>query len=294
MPAEGVAWVPHNDILTFEEIIRICRIMAGVKIRNIKVTGGEPLVRRGATELVKNLKNLPGIEKVTMTSNGTLLGGYLDDLSQAGLDAVNISLDSVNRAIFRRITGKDGIEQIFAAIRRAGELGLPVKINCVPLRGVNECDVVNIAGLAKKGNLMVRFIELMPLGAAAVFHPIPVKDLISMLEKEYGFLMPVTDKIGNGPASYYTLSGFTGYIGFISALSHRFCAGCNRLRLSAEGFLKPCLSGNMELDLRALLRGGASDKKIETAIEELVMCKPEQHSFLSGGHGQKEMFRIGG
>ncbi|GHV93993.1 GTP 3',8-cyclase MoaA [Spirochaetia bacterium] len=298
MPPEGVDWMPHNDVIRFEEIIRICRLMAAMGIRKIKITGGEPLVRRGAAYLVRSVKALPGIEKVTMTTNGVLLGEYIDALIDAGLDSVNISLDSISEDNFNRITRKENLAQILSAINRTCDLGLPIKINCVPLKGVNEGDIAKLAVLAKNGNMAVRFIELMPLGAAAALRPIPVDEVMSLLEKEYGSLSPAAVKPGNGPAAYYTLPGFKGYIGFISALSHGFCESCNRLRLTAAGFLKPCLSSDMYLDLRALLRGGVSDSEIEKAIAELVSRKPACHSF--GGvqgrlnHSQKEMFRIGG
>ncbi|GHT65487.1 GTP 3',8-cyclase [Spirochaetia bacterium] len=290
--------MPHDDVIRFEEIIRICRIMAVMGIRNIKVTGGEPLARRGAADLVRGVKALPGIEKVTMTTNGVLLGEYLDALIDAGLDAVNISLDSMDEDNFNRITRKENPGQILFAINRARDLGLPIKINCVPLRGVNEGDITKLAGLAKNSNIAVRFIELMPLGTAVALRPVPADEVMALLEGEYGSLSPSAAKLGNGPAVYYTLPGFEGHIGFISALSHGFCESCNRLRLTAAGFLKPCLSGDMGLDLRSLLRSGVSDKGIEKAIAELVSRKPAHHSF--GGtqdrpdHSQKEMFRIGG
>jgi cyclic pyranopterin phosphate synthase len=301
MPPEGVDWKAHAEVLRFEEILRVCGIMTGMGIRNVKVTGGEPLVRRGTAELVKNLKALPGIKKVTMTSNGVLLGENLDALTAAGLDALNISLDSPDEDSFRRVTrgGAQALEAIRYAIEHACELGLPVKINCVPLKSVNETGLVKLADMARNSVQAVRFIELMPLGAAASLQPLPADETRALLEKEYGPLSPAAAKPGNGPAVYYTLPGFTGLIGFISALSHGFCASCNRLRLTAAGLLKPCLSSDMSLDLRGLLRDGADDAEIEHAITELVMRKPERHTFgesADGGteHQQKEMFRIGG
>jgi cyclic pyranopterin phosphate synthase len=298
MPPEGVESMPHADILRFEEILRLCRVLAALGIRNVKITGGEPLVRRGAAGLVRGIKGLEGIEKVTITTNGVLLGEYLDALAGAGLDAINISLDSLNEENFRRITRKETAGQILSAIRRARDRGLPVKINCVPLRGINEGDIPELAGLARDGGISVRFIELMPLGKAAALLPVPADEVTALLERAYGPLRPLTIKPGSGPAAYYALPGFQGHIGFISALSHEFCGACNRLRLTAGGLLKPCLSSDISLDLRGLLRGGATDSEIETAIAELVSRKPARHSF--GGdrgrleHGQKEMYRIGG
>jgi cyclic pyranopterin phosphate synthase len=286
----------HNEILRFEEIVRLCRILAVLGIRAVKVTGGEPLVRRGAAELVKNLKALPGIEKVTMTSNGVLLAEHIDSLIAAGLDAVNISLDSLDEGSFSSVTRCEGqaLNSIRYAIERASGLGLTVKINCVPLRGVNEGELIKLAELARNTIQAVRFIELMPLGAAVSLQPLPADEVKALLEKEFGPLTQVTGKFGNGPALYYTLPGFAGRIGFISALSHVFCASCNRLRLTAAGLLKPCLASDMSLDLRFLLRGGAGDAEIENAITEFVMRKPERHTFGEAEHRQKEMFRIGG
>jgi cyclic pyranopterin phosphate synthase len=301
MPPEGVDWMAHNEILRFEEIVRLCRILAGLGIRAVKVTGGEPLVRRGAAELVKNIKTLPGIEKVTMTSNGVLLGEYLDALIAAGLDALNISLDSLDEGSFSGVTRSErqALNSIRYAIERASGLGLAVKVNCVPLRGVNEGELIKLAEMARNSVQAVRFIELMPLGAASSLRPLPAGEVKALLEKEFGPMNQVTGKFGNGPAAYYALPGFAGRIGFISALSHRFCASCNRLRLTAAGLLKPCLASDMSLDLRFFLRGGKSDAEIANAITEFVMRKPERHAFgeaTDGGaeHRQKEMFRIGG
>ncbi|MCL2878972.1 MAG: radical SAM protein, partial [Treponema sp.] len=165
MPPEGIQWIPHDDVLRFEEILRICRILAGLGIRAVRITGGEPLVRRGVPDLVRELKAIRGIERVSMTSNGVLLGENLEALAVAGLDAVNISLDTLNGERYRLITLRDDPGNILSAVNRALELGLEVKINCVPLAGINEADIVPLAGQAKDKNIPVRFIELMPLGA---------------------------------------------------------------------------------------------------------------------------------
>jgi cyclic pyranopterin phosphate synthase len=299
MPPEGVDLMPHNDVLRFEEITRICRVMAGMGIKKIKVTGGEPLVRRGAVDFIRSLKKLPGIENVTMTTNGMLLGECIDALADAGLDALNISLDTLDKTNFRRITRceeYEGLDKILAAVSRAAKRRLSVKINCVPLRGINEGDIAKIAGLAKDRAVAARFIELMPLGAAAALRPIPADEVKNLLEKEYGRLNPAEVKLGNGPAAYYTLPGFSGYIGFISALSRAFCENCNRLRLTASGLLKPCLSSDINTGLRSLLRGGVTDSELERAMSETILRKPLRHNFGGGllEHGKKEMFRIGG
>ena len=298
MPPGGVQWTPHEDILRFEEIERLCRIMAGLGIRKIKVSGGEPLVRRDAAELVRRLKNLPGIEQVTMTSNGILLSDYLDALAASGLDAVNISLNSLDEEGFRRITRGEGLERVLDAIDRSLALGFRVKINFVALRGMNEGDIVKLAALAKHKNLAVRFIELMPLGAASSLATLQADEVMSLLEKEYGTPVPAAGSEGNGPAAYCRFPGFRGSIGFISALSRSFCEHCSRLRLTAAGTLKSCLASGPGLELGGLLRGGASDSEIGEAVTALAERKPRSHNFAGGAdsaeHQSREMFRTGG
>ena len=296
MPPEGVSWMPHNEVLRFEETLRLCRIMAALGISTIRVTGGEPLVRRGAADFVRELKAIGGVGQVTLTSNGVLLGEHLPALAVAGLDAVNISLDTLDEERFRHITRAEGFGGILSAIHRAAELGLRVKINCVPLRGFNEDDIVKLAALAKNSDITVRFIELMPLGAASELQPLAAAEVISLIEREYGPMQPSAVKLGYGPATYYTIAGFTGYIGLISAVSHCFCQSCNRLRLTASGYLKPCLSSDVGLDLRSLVRDGASDGEIAEAVRELVAKKPAGHSFNHADSGANtiNMYRIGG
>ena len=296
MPPDGVSWMPHDEILRFEETLKICRIMAALGIQTIKVTGGEPLVRRGAADFIRELKAIGGINQVTLTSNGVLLGENLPALVAAGLDAVNISLDTLNEERFRHITRAEGFGSILPAVEQAAELGLRVKINCVPIKGFNEDDIVKLAALAKNGDITVRFIELMPLGEASALRPLPADELISLIEGEYGPLQISSVKLGFGPARYYTVKGFAGYIGLISAVSHVFCKSCNRLRLTASGFLKPCLSSDLALDLRRLIRGGSSDREIAEAIRETVARKPAGHNFgvINSEVNNINMFRIGG
>jgi len=290
-------------MLSFEEILRICRIMAGLGIRKIKVTGGEPLVRRGISSLFSNLKKIPGIESVTLTTNGFLLGKFLDEVlvSSSLPDGINISLDTLDPERFRRITRTRELcpGDIFPAIDSLLERHIPVKINCVPVRDCNEDDIVPLTALARDKKIFVRFIELMPLGSASAFEPVSASEVIALIEKAYGSLIPVSGIYGNGPAVYFCLPGFSGKIGFINAMSHGFCETCNRLRLTSEGMLRPCLSSSLELDLRSLLRSGAGDDELVKAITQIAGKKPRFHSF-SGTPAQNEgqytggMFRIGG
>ena len=286
MPPEGVEWKPHNTMLRFEEILRACGIMAGLGIRKIKVTGGEPLVRRGAAAFIQNLKALPGIENVTLTTNGILLGAYLDETETLGCsaeaipDGVNISLDALDPRRYGQISRYEGTDPavIISLIDRLLEKGIAVKLNCVPIRSFNEDEILPISALAKNKDIAVRFIELMPLGFAGTLQPVPGREIAELLEKNYGTLTPFSGIRGNGPAVYYSLPDFTGKIGFINALSRGFCETCNRLRLTSEGLLKPCLANELCLDLREMLRSGAPDGDLIQAVNEAVAKKPRFHS----------------
>jgi len=286
MPPEGVEWKPHNTMLRFEEILRLCGIMAGLGIRKIKVTGGEPLVRRGVPVFIKNLKALPGIEKVTLTTNGLLLGAYLDETETMGYsaeavpDGVNISLDALNPQRYGQISRYEGTDPalILSLIDRLIEKGVTVKLNCVPIRSFNEDEILPISNLAKEKNIAVRFIELMPLGSAGALEFVPGGEIAALLKKKYGTLTPFSGIQGNGPAVYYSLPDFTGKIGFINAVSGGFCGTCNRLRLTSEGLLKPCLANELSIDLREMLRSGACDGDLIQAVNEAISKKPRFHS----------------
>jgi cyclic pyranopterin phosphate synthase len=291
MPPEGVEWKPHGAMLRFEEILRLCGIFADLGVRRIKVTGGEPLVRRGVMPFIRNLKALPGIEQVTLTTNGLLLNGCLEEAGGFPADAVNVSLDTLDRERFKKITLREGPGEVLGVIDALLAGNIPVKINCVPILGLNEDDILPLAALAKERNLAVRFIELMPVAAAGTFRALPPREIFATLEAVLGPLRPFSGSLGNGPARYYTAAGFAGKIGFISPLSHGFCGACNRLRLSSQGLLKPCLASEEGRDLRGLLRGGASDEALKAAIAEEAARKPRSHGLSFAGSG---MFRIGG
>jgi len=297
MPAGGVNPISHNEVLRFEETIRICGILAGLGISTVRVTGGEPLVRKGVANFIKELKTVNGINRVTMTSNGVLLGEYLDSLKEAGLDAVNISLDTLDNEKFKHFAKGDGFENILPGVDKAIELGLEVKINCVPMKGYNEDDLVKLALLSKERKIAVRFIELMPLGAASSHEPLSADTVISILENGLGKLrlqLQMPENFSSGPAVYYSLDGFKGCIGIISAVSRCFCRYCNRLRLTSAGILKPCLSSNLGADLLKLVREGASDNEIISAVKDLVAKKPSGHNFDISKNNDIDMFRIGG
>ena len=304
MPSGGVEWKHHDSMLGFEELLRLCRIMAELGIRKVKVTGGEPLLRKGIVSFLNRLKAVPGIEKITLTTNGLLLGRYLDEAEKLNegfpLAGVNLSMDALSHELFGRITGEESVrpEEILRNVDRLLDKQVSVKINCVPIRDLNEGEIIPLAALAKDKNIAVRFIELMPMGSAADYAPVPGGEVASLIEKSFGALGPFSGVEGYGPAVYYNLPGFVGKIGFINPLSHGFCESCNRLRLTSEGFLKLCLSSPLGFDLRALLRSGASDKELANAVTEAATKKPQFHT-LSHVYGVAEtqkdgMFEIGG
>lgn len=242
MPKDGVQQISHDEILTFDEIARVCRIGAELGISRIKLTGGEPLVRKGIEDLAEMICRIPGIEQVTLTTNGILLKDKLPALKKAGISAVNISLDTMDRAQYQELTGKDCLLQVMEGIRAALEQGMRVKINCVALNECNEFQWGKLAALAKEYPLDVRFIEMMPIGLGKAYQGSMQEVIQKNLENIYGAAKPDSGGVrGNGPAVYWEFPGIQGKIGFISAISHKFCRDCNRIRMTAEGFVKPCL-----------------------------------------------------
>lgn len=299
MPEEGVESVSHDRILRFQEITRICRILAARGLRKVKITGGEPLVRRGVAELIRELKAIPGIESVTITTNGVLLEEMYDSLVEAGIDAVTVSLDTLDRELYRKLTRRDELSRVMRGIRLAVERGkVPVKINCVPMYGVEEQGLLALAELARDQRIHVRFIEMMPIGCGSQFTFIKEEELRARLEERFGRLCPCDDVEGNGPCAYYRIEGFKGRIGFISAVSHKFCDSCNRVRLTAEGFLKTCLQYDVGAELKPLLTAGCSDQELERTILDAIDRKPKSHHFGTAGTGGEEerrgMSQIGG
>ena len=296
---EGVPKLAHGDILTYEEFLRLAALFARCGVDTVRVTGGEPLVRPGVEQLVAGLKATPGIRKVTMTTNGVRLAEKLPALLAAGLDSVNISLDTLDAETFRRITARDELAHVLEGIRAALASGIPVKLNCVPQAGVNEAELETLAALAKDNALQVRFIEMMPIGYGAAMPCISGPELRERFARrwpELASLSPAQEHaLGDGPAVYYTVPGWQGSIGFIAAVHGKFCASCNRVRLTSQGFLRPCLASETGCDLRALLRSGADDAQLLAAIRETIWAKPREHHFNdSSMPATRGMYRIGG
>ena len=276
--------------------------MAGLGIRKIKLTGGEPLVRSGMPQLVEKLKNMPGIEKVTLTTNGVLLKEQMKELCAAGLDGLNISLDTLNPACSKKITRRDLLDRTLEGIEEALKYpSVSLKINCVPL-GVPEQELVDVALLARDNPVHVRFIEMMPIGMGKDFRGMSEDMLLESFQNRLPEFTPyVGEPLGNGPCHYYDVEGFQGRIGFISAVSHKFCSECNRIRLTSQGFLKTCLQYSAGRDLREVIRDGGSDEKLKEVILEALSEKPDGHVFGGSLEKQKEdkteklcMSQIGG
>jgi len=291
MPKYGVDSVPHGEILKFEEILRLCEILARLGTKKIRVTGGEPLVRRGVVGFIGELKKIRGIETVALTTNGILLEEHLPGLIEAGIDGINISLDTLSPQTHKALTGSDDHDKIMRAIDECSKM-IPVKLNCVPIAGINDHELVDIAALARDVTA-VRFIELMPIGLGADYKYITSEQVKVKLEAVYGTLKLCDEKLGSGPARYYTTNVFPGRIGMINAISHEFCDECNKIRLTSEGRLKLCLAFNEGISLKDAMRGGAADDELAGMISRAVKDKPEMHGFGKGAVNER-MHSIGG
>ena len=296
---DGVEKLEREAVLTYEEFLRLAALFAQCGIDTVRVTGGEPLVRKGVDQLVAGLKTIPGIRKVTMTTNGILLARQLPALLDAGLDSVNISLDTLDPEVFRHITARDEFAHVMDGIHAALKSGIPVKLNCVPQVGVNEGELEALAALAQEHPLQVRFIEMMPIGYGAAMPCISGPELRERFACCWPDFAPLpaaqSTAIGDGPAVYYTVPGWQGSVGFIAAVHGKFCASCNRVRLTSQGFLRPCLASESGCDLRALLRSGVSDAELLQAIRETIWAKPREHHFGDNSMpATRGMYRIGG
>ncbi len=299
MPPEGVEQAPHADILRYEEIARVVEAAADLGIRKIRLTGGEPLARLGLPDLVALLARIPGIDDISLTTNGTLLARHAQALAQAGLHRVNVSLDTLQAERFREITRRDALDDVWAGVDAARAAGLsPIKFNTVVVRGLNDDEVTAFAAKTLSEGWHVRFIELMPIGAnvgwAAEGH-VPIAEIRARIEAELGPLEGVHGPGGNGPARYYQLPGAAGSVGFIGALSEHFCQACNRLRLTADGKLRPCLMSTFEVDLRTVLRAGGQRGEVQQIIRQAILHKPAGHRLRSEAAPQdRTMAQIGG
>ncbi|GAB6180322.1 GTP 3',8-cyclase MoaA [Desulfotomaculum defluvii] len=298
MPPEGVKNTPHQEILSLEEFARVVDAASDIGIRKVRITGGEPLVRKNIVDLFKKISANPRIDDISLTTNGVLFADMAEDLKQAGLNRVNFSLDSLNPDTFRNITRIGNYDDVWHGIEKALALELyPVKLNVVAVRGVNDHEFVDFARLTKDMPIHVRFIELMPIGECnpwAVDNFISADEVLMRIQQEFAPLETEVKVTGSGPAKYYRLPGAKGTIGFITAISEHFCAGCNRLRLTANGQLRPCLYGQQEFDLKTPLREGADRQELARLIAKAIRYKPSQHHMEEGWTDQRVMSQIGG
>ncbi|MEW4529866.1 GTP 3',8-cyclase MoaA [Maioricimonas sp. JC845] len=300
MPADHVQFMDRKHLLTFEEIERCARVAAGLGVNKIRLTGGEPLVRRDLHVLVGMLTSIEGITDVGLTTNGILLAEQAETLYAAGLRRLNVSLDALDPVKFREVTRRDGYEKVVEGIQVAREVGFdPIKVNAVAIRGVTESEIVPFGQFARETGVEVRFIEYMPLDADNAWERDKVLfagEIVRVLSEQIGPLDPLPNDDPTAPAVDYAFADGIGRIGFIASVSQPFCASCNRFRLTADGKLRNCLFSLEETDVRALLRSGSGDEAIAEAMRQSVAAKWEGHQINSATFVQPDrpMYSIGG
>ncbi len=299
-PRTEIKFLKHGDILSYEEILRIVSVAVPLGISHVRVTGGEPLVRRGVVNFIAALGRMDGIHDISLTTNGVLLEKMTGALVAAGRPRLNISLDSLNPDRFRQITGHDGWNDVWRGVQVAEEAGFfPIKINMVPVRGVNDDEIADFARLTLDRSLHVRFIEFMPIGARDRWSRdacVPSDEVRSVIERTYGPLVPYTSSSSAGPSANFQVPGARGVIGFISPITRHFCDSCRRLRLTADGKIRPCLLSDTEIDVKSPLRGGCDNTEVERLLRIALEIKPERHYIAEKGAGcfDRTMSKIGG
>ncbi|HEJ83235.1 MAG TPA: GTP 3',8-cyclase MoaA [Desulfobacteraceae bacterium] len=300
MSEEGIDFLDHAHILRYEEILHLVRLSVQKGIRKVRLTGGEPLVRKGFTGFLKRLNNVEGLKEITLTTNGVLLKDFAPDIKACGVHRVNISLDTLKRERFARITGRDLFDQVWEGILEAERLGFePIKINVVAMKGINDDEIRDFARLTLKKPYHIRFIEQMPVGADSNWTPdkfLPILDIYNII-RDIGNLKPIHKRNAlDGPARRYVLEGAKGEIGLIGALSNHFCTICNRLRMTAEGHLRSCLFSEQEIDIKTPLRKGAGDDELLRLLEKAIQEKPKGHDLTGPGlkNCARPMSSIGG
>ena len=306
MPQELQEWVPREEILTFEETLRLIRVATELGVSKVRITGGEPLTRRDVIDFIRRIPEIPGIRSIGLSTNGTLLTRetapgktMASALRVAGVESVNISLDTLDRAVYSRITGRDFHEQVLRGIDAAISAGFEqIKLNTVLMRGRNEDQLIPLIEFAAERDLILRFIEMMPVSTTEVLDDknfVPVNEAKRMIESRYGHLIPETEFRTNGPATYYQIPERRQRVGFIGAMTNlHFCESCNKLRLTCDGKLRPCLGSYLEFDIMKPLRAGASDQELKQFFVDVVDRKPEQHDFRQNYQPNRKMIAIGG
>jgi GTP 3',8-cyclase len=295
---EDVRFGPREEILSFEEIERVIRVMSGLGVDKIRLTGGEPLVRKNLTHLIERISAMPAIRDVALTTNGVLLAAQAEDLYDAGLRRINVHLDTLDRATFEKISRRDEFERVMAGIDACLSLGYRVKINAVALKGVNEQDIVPLARFGRERGIEIRYIEFMPLDAQGIWdrsRVLVADEMLEMIGREIGPLEAVPDQDPRAPATEYRFADGIGSLGFIASVSKPFCLNCNRIRLTADGKLRYCLFAIDETDLKPILRGGSDDGLIN-AIRENIAAKWLGHQINQSQFvaPPRPMYAIGG
>lgn len=299
MPEGPIPFLEREQILSFEEIERVARVAVSLGVRKLRITGGEPLVRKGLPSLVERLGAIPGVEDVGLTTNGVLLAGLAADLRNAGLRRLNVHLDTLDPERFRQISRRDDFARVMEGMDRALELGFQVKINAVAVKNLCEPDVVPLARFGRERGVEIRYIEFMPLDAQGIWDKSKVllqDQMMELLRREIGELVEIPDRDPRAPATEYRFADGVGRVGFISSVSKPFCLNCNRLRLTSDGKLRYCLFAIEELDVKGLLRGGGSDEQVAEVIRETVRRKWIGHEIHSGQFvaPPRPMYSIGG
>lgn len=298
MPSNGLKFFKQKDVLTDDEILRFITIARRHGLQKVRITGGEPLMRKNITSLISSIKKT-GIHDLSLTTNGIRLARIAEDLKKAGLDRVNISLDTMDPERYRAITKGGDISLVWQSIAKAEEIGLtPVKINVVPIRGVNDDEITAFAALTLKKNYHIRFIEFMPATCNGIWEKDKCVSSEEAMKRISGLgKMELLEFRGKGPSRNYRIQGAAGVIGFISPLSEHFCGFCNRLRLTADGKIRPCLFSNIKIDIKTPMRNGASDEEIDKLFCEAVKVKPQRHRLnedITSARHIKAMSKIGG
>ena len=285
-PEKNPDLLAHENILTYEELHRLTRIAVNLGIKKVRVTGGEPLVRKGAISFLSGLVEIPELEDVSLTTNGVLLKRKLVQLYESGIHRINISLDTLKQEKYFQITGTDAFNDVWGAIEHARKLNFqPIKINMVVINGFNDDEVVDMAMLSQSYPYHIRFIEFMPVGAAqpdANIYTVPIRKIRNQLEERIGDLISIPKEFNDGPSERYKFKNALGEIGFIGSMSNHFCNSCNRLRLTANGFLRSCLLSDTQQDIKGPMRCGATDKELEGIFLETVRQKPAKHLLSIG------------
>lgn len=299
MPEEGMVWLEHGDLLTYEEITRLTTILASLGVERVRLTGGEPLMRKELWKLIRNIRGVDGIRDIALTTNGYFLEEQASLLAGAGLNRINVSLDALDNEVFQRMRRRDELQKVWKGIEAAGRAGLaPIKLNVVMIRGINDAEILDLADLASSGRFIVRFIEFMPIGLDddwLMENVVPTSEILDIITTRYP-LVPLSSPTSGSASDRYAFKERPGEIGFISSVTRPFCTDCDRIRLTSDGKLRTCLFSLTETDLRSMLRNGASDSEIAAAITDAVWIKEEGHLINRPGFVRPErtMSQIGG